>query len=280
MSGVHSPAIRRRELGERLRAHRLGAGLTADEVADRLFVSTPKISRIETARRGVSLRDVRDLAALYGLPQAETDELMQMARESQARSQWQKYSSQISDYAELEVGATSVSDYETSVIPALLQSRRYAQALAVGFAPQATAVLHERAVEARLARQALARQRGTQMNAVIDESAMRRMVGGRDVMQEQMEALKAAAQFPNTTVQVIPFNTGAHPGMDSTFIIMQFSESVSSVVYVEGLIGSIYLRSSTDVDRYQQVFTVLQRIAASPADTLDMILSYEDYYRS
>ena len=280
MARAPSPAIRRRELGARLRAHRQAADLTVEEVAARLMVSGPKISRLETAQRGANLRDVRDLAELYGLGSEETEDLMRLARESQRRSSWQQFSSQISDYAELEEAAVSIRDYESAIVPALLQSPAYARALTLGTAPNDPLEQRNQSYEARMARQklVLAGNRPPHVMTVIDEAALRRVVGGTAVMHEQMGVLVERAQLPNVTVQVIPFEAGAHPGMDSTFIILGFEESVSDVVFVEGLIGSIYLKSRVDTDRYRSVFQFLQERSLDSERSIDKITSIKEAY--
>lgn len=256
----------------------MALGLTVDDVAERLLVSAPKVSRIETAQRGISLRDVRDLATVYDLAPDEVDALMRLARDSQRRSSWHQYSSRISDYAELEEAAVAISDFESAAIPALLQSEPYAHALAVGFDLDATDALRHQAVEARLARQRSVLDRRQAFSAVIDEAALRRVVGNTAVMHEQMKVLLDRARHPHVTIQVIPFEAGAHPGMDSTFIILRFTESVSDLVYVEGLIGSVYLKSPADTERYGRVFAHLQTRALSPEQTLDKIESMLKYY--
>lgn len=279
MTRAPSPAIRRRELGTRLRAHREAAGLTLDEVADRLLVSSTKISRLETAARGVNLRDVRDLAALYQLPDAEVDVLMRLARESREASSWQQYENRISDYAELEEAATAIYDFESTAVPALLQSERYARAVAIGVDPGATDAKRRDAVRARLARQRSMQEHRQTFSAILDEAALHRVVGGKDVMHEQMGVLLARARLPNVTIRIIPYEVGAHPGMDSTFILLRFEESVSDLVYVEGLIGSIYLKSPGDVERYERVFDRLQQMSLTKAGSLDKIRSLAQYYR-
>lgn len=280
MARAPSPAIRRRELGARLRAHRQAADLTVEEVAVRLMVSAPKISRLETAQRGVNLRDVRDLARLYGLGANETEDLMRLARESQRRSSWQQYTNQISDYAELEEAAVSICDYESAIVPALLQSPSYARALTLGTAPTDPPERRDQSYEARMARQKMVfgGNRPPRVMTVIDEAALRRVVGGPAVMHEQMGLLVERARLPNVTVQVIPFEAGAHPGMDSTFIILGFEESVSDVVYVEGLIGSIYLKSRVDTDRYRSVFALLQDRSLGHEWSIDKITSIQESY--
>jgi transcriptional regulator with XRE-family HTH domain len=139
-----SPTLRRRELGARLRGLRLAAGLTVDEVAGRLLVSAPKVSRIETGAggRGVNLRDVRDLCDLYAVDAAEREKLMRLARESQQKSWWQEYGElRTPTYVGLEAAATSIMEYESGSVPALLQTSDYARAMVEGVELDVTAAL-------------------------------------------------------------------------------------------------------------------------------------------
>src|SRR5215469_3341302 len=132
MSG-RSPTIRRRELGLLLRELRMRSGLTIDDVAERLLCSPSKISRIETAQRALSLRDVRDMCDLYGVnDQTERDRLMALSRESRQRAWWEDYDLPYSTYLGLEAEATLINDFKCGVVPSLLQTEDYARAVISG----------------------------------------------------------------------------------------------------------------------------------------------------
>jgi transcriptional regulator with XRE-family HTH domain len=267
-----SPTVRRRELGARLRELRVRADLTADETAGRLLVSPAKISRIETGVRGVSLRDVRDLCEIYGADQTERDHLAELARESKQRSWWQQYDLPYGTYIGLEAAASSIHDYECSIVPALLQTETYARAVTDGVLYDAAPDVAAQRVEARLTRQhVLTQEPQPQLWVVLDEAALHRVVGGPAVMREQLEALTERAALPNVTVQVIPFEAGAHPGMDSTFTLLHLEEEVNDVVYIEGLVGNLYQETPIDLERYRRAFDQLRAIALSPKDSLALI---------
>ncbi|HZB50973.1 MAG TPA: helix-turn-helix transcriptional regulator [Mycobacteriales bacterium] len=267
-----SPTVRRRELGARLRALRTGAGMTVDDAAARMEVSPAKISRIETGARGVSVADLRFLCELYEVSVEERDRLLNLARESKRRSWWQQYGlpESIATYIGLEDAAVSIRQYETSIVPPLLQTEEYAHALIAG-ADFYAVPEQEQLVRARMTRQKiLAAEPAPELWAVIDEAALHRVVGGTEVMRAQLQALAQRSRAQNVTLQVIPFRAGAHPGLNSSFVILQLEE-VQDVVYVEGLIGNFYLQSPADLVRYRRTFDELRAVALGPQDTRKLI---------
>lgn len=268
-----SPTVRRRELGARLRALRLATGMTVDDVAGRMDVSPAKISRIETAARGISLADVRFLCDLYGVTTAESERLTALTRESKRRSWWQEYGlpEAVATYVGLEDAATSIHQYDTSLVPGLLQTEAYATAVTSGILPDAGSETVNQIVQARITRQErLADADPPELWAVLDEATLRRTVGSTETMRAQMVELTTRGRRPNITVQVIPMDAGAHPGMDSAFEILNLRE-VSDVVHVEGLVGSFFLQSPGDLLRYRRAFDQLRAIALSPRDTRSLI---------
>lgn len=273
MSRAPSPTMRRRELAARLRQLRLDAGLTIEEVAARLMVSPTKMSRMETAARPASQRDVRDLLNLYGVADRERDRLMTLARLSNQRAWWQQHDLGYSDYIGLEAEALGIDDYESTIIPGLLQTEAYARRVVQGILFDADPSLVEQRVEARLRRQELLKiDHPPTLRIVVDESALRRKVGGAAVMIEQLQNLyDRVGSAAHISLQVIPFSTGAHPGLDSKFIYLHLSEAVPDVVYVESLVGSLYLDTPGDLQRYRQAFDKLREVALSPDQSLEKV---------
>ncbi len=263
-----SPTVRRRELGARLRALRLAAGMTVEEVAGRMEVSPAKISRIETAARGISVADVRFLCDTYMVSAEERDRLLSLTRESRKRSWWQQYGlpESLSTYIGLEESAVSILEYESGTVPPLLQTGDYARSMIEGAEPDLDQDLVESRVSARLGRQS--RLQGSDpatLWAVLDEAVLHRMIGGPAVMREQLLAL--SGRLPHATVQIIPFRAGPHPGLNSSFILLELEGPVPDVVYVEGLLGQHYLQSPADLARYRRVFDQLRAIALSPRES-------------
>jgi transcriptional regulator with XRE-family HTH domain len=270
-----SPTVRRRELGARLRALRVERDLTVEDVAERMEVSPAKISRIETAARGISLADVRFLCDLYGVSGADRERLLVLSRESRRRSWWQEYGlpDSVQTYIGLEDAAVSILQYKTSVVPPLLQTEDYARAYTPAAGPWLSDDEVEQFVQARMTRQELlGSDRPPDLWAIIDEGALHRIVGSTQIMREQLAALIEGSRPPHVTLQVIGLEAGAHPGVDSSFTLLRL-EDVSDVVYIEGLIGNFFLQSQGDLARYRRAFDHLQAVALSPKDSRDRIAS-------
>jgi transcriptional regulator with XRE-family HTH domain len=270
---VRSPTVRRRELGALLRALRNEKGLTVEQVADRLLCSPSKVSRMETGHGIATPRDIRDLCDLYDVTdQAERDRMMQLSHDGKQQGWWQSYDLPYSTYVGLEAEAVSISDFQSSVVPGLLQTADYARAGHEGAMPRLSPQEIDRRIEAKLTRQNLLTQPAPpSFRAVLDEAVLHRQVGGPQTMQAQLERLIEIADLPNVRVQVIPFTLGAHPGVESNFNILDMPSPTPGVVFVEGLVGFLYLERADDLERYHAIFDRLQSIALSPKDTINMI---------
>jgi transcriptional regulator with XRE-family HTH domain len=270
---VRSPTVRRRELGALLRSLRNEKGLTVDQVATSLMCSPSKVSRMETGHGAATPRDIRDLCNLYGVTdEAERDRMMKLSHEGKQQGWWQSYDLPYSTYVGLEAEAVAISDFQSSVVPGLLQTAEYARAGHEGAMPRLSPDQIERQIEAKLTRQSLLTQeRPPSFRAVLDEAVLHREVGGPKVMKAQLERLIEVACLPNVTIQVIPFTFGAHPAVESNFNILEMPAWTRGVVFVEGLVGSIYLEKDDDLKRYQKIFEQLQTIALSPKDTISVI---------
>jgi hypothetical protein len=228
---------------------------------------------METGQRGVTARDVRDLCDLYGITdEAERDRLMNLAREGRQSAWWQPYDLPYSDLVGLEAEATAISDFQSSVVPGLLQTADYARAGHEGAMPRLHPDEIERRIEVKLTRQKVLHKPDPPFfSAVLDEAVLRRVTGGSRVMRAQLDRLIEASTLPNVTIQVIPFTVGAHPGVESNFNILEVRLPSSGVVFVEGLVGSTYLEKPEDLERYRQIFGQLRSIALSPEDSVAMI---------
>ena len=273
MPEVRSPTVRRRELGALLRKLRTEKGLTVEQAAEQLMFSMSKLSRMETGHGVATPRDIRDVCSLYEVTdKAERERMLKLAAEGKQAGWWQSYDLPYSTYVGLEAEATAISDFQSSVVPGLLQTADYARAGHEGAMPRLSSEEIERRIEAKLTRQALLGQDDPpDFSAVLDEAVLHRMVGGPAVMSAQLGRLIEAANRPKVRIQVIPFTLGAHPGVESNFNILEMSSPTPGVVFVEGLVGSIYLERSEELTRYRQIFERLQAIALSPKDTIALI---------
>ncbi|MET9088218.1 helix-turn-helix transcriptional regulator [Streptomyces sp. NPDC090075] len=263
MASNVNPTVRRRRLGQELRRLRELKGMTAEEVAERLLVSQSKISRLENGRRSISQRDVRDLCGVYEVEdQRVVDSLMEMARDSRQQGWWHAFGDiPYSVYIGLETDAESLRVYEPQLVTGLLQTRAYAEALVQGALPETSAADIEKRVQVRLRRQEriTAEHNPLRLWVVLDEAALRRLVGNRLVMREQLEYLIEMSQQPHITVQVLPFEVGAHPGLNGQYAILEFADAAdSSVVYLEGVTSDLYLEKAHDVQKYAVMYEHLR----------------------
>ncbi|BBC95396.1 MULTISPECIES: helix-turn-helix domain-containing protein [Actinomycetes] len=263
MASNVNPTVRRRRLGQELRKLREQKNMTAEEVAERLLVSQSKISRLENGRRSISQRDVRDLCGVYEVEdQRVVDSLMEMARDSRQQGWWHTFGDiPYSVYIGLETDAESLRVYEPQIVTGLLQTPAYAEALVRGALPETSAAEIEKRVGVRMRRQ----ERITTENdplrlwIVLDEAALHRVVGGKRVMREQLEHLLKLSELPHVTVQVMPFEVGAHPGLNGQYAILEFADAAdSSVVYLEGVTSDLYLEKAQDVQKYAVMYEHLR----------------------
>ncbi|MCL7380112.1 MULTISPECIES: helix-turn-helix transcriptional regulator [unclassified Streptomyces] len=283
MASNVNPTVRRRRLGQELRRLRELKGMTAEEVAERLLVSQSKISRLENGRRSISQRDVRDLCGVYEVEdQRIVDSLMQMAKDSRQQGWWHAFGDiPYSVYIGLETDAASLRVYEPQVVPGLLQTRPYAEALINGALPESPVLDVEKRVGVRLRRQdrISTPEDPLRLWAVVDEAALRRRVGDRQLMREQLEHLVEQSQLPHVTVQVLPFDMGAHPGITGHYAILEFPDaSDSSVVYIEGVTSDLYLEKANDVQRYSVMYEHLRAQALNADQTRQFIADIAKEY--
>jgi transcriptional regulator with XRE-family HTH domain len=270
-----SPTVRQRELGKRLRELRNQHKLTVEDVAGRLLCSATKISRLETGARRPSLRDVRDLCVLYELDEQDSAELMSLARRAREPGWWTRYDDvRLDPYIGLETAATAITAYSMYYVPALLQTEEYAAALIKAVAPHISPDVYRQRIEIRLRRQQLLEQDNRpRYRVLLDEAVLRRGVGGVDAMARQLGKIIDAADGGRVTVQVIPFEVGAHAAQDSNFVLLEFDRepSLSPVVFVEGLTGNQYIERRADVARYRDAIERLRDSGLNPHDSLQRV---------
>ncbi|WP_433224747.1 helix-turn-helix domain-containing protein [Microtetraspora malaysiensis] len=265
-----SPATRRRELAMALRGYRERARLDSTKVSKQLGWDPSKISRIESGRfRRINVRDVLDMLTLYGVDDpAERERLAQIARDSRAKGWWDQYADVFkSELPNLEAGATIIRTYEILCVPGLLQTPGYAAAMFRGIGVLDDEAVARR-VAARMARQEIiVRDNPPQLHAVMDEAALRKSVGGPDVMREQIEHLVKLSDLPNVTIQLIPHSIGAHAAMTMSFTIMCFSAENAPIVYAEMPVSPVVMYKHEDVQSYALLYDRLMATALFPEDT-------------
>jgi len=278
VSSAQSPTVRRRRLALELRRLREAAKLTCEEVAEQLECSASKISRVETGRVSVSPRDVRDMLEIYGVADEQRDGLVQLARESRQKGWWHAYGDTIqphfATYLGLESAASEIRIYEVNLIPGLLQTEEYARTMLTAGMVNSPRQDIERRVALRMERQRLSREYPPELWCVLDEAALRRHVGGREVMRVQLEYLLEMASLRNVSLQVLPFAGGAHPGIGRAFNILSFGEDADpDVVYLEIQESALWVENVEEVDRYHVYFNHLQATALSFEDSAAMVMA-------
>ncbi len=279
-----SPTVRQRELGKRLRDLRNQHGLTVEDVAEKLLCSPTKISRLETGARRPSLRDVRDLTGLYGLDEADSVWLMSLARGAREQVWWTQYLDlNLDPYLGLEQDAIAITSFTTFYIPALLQTEDYTRAIISSIAPNMDPDILRQRVDVRMLRQQrLEGDSRPRYRVLIDEAVLHRAIGGPAVMASQLAKVLEAEKLGKVTVQVVPFETGAHVAQDSNFILFEFEEGsiLPPVIFVEGLTGNQYLEKPADISRYREAIEYLRDAALTPRDSLGRIDEIRKAYTS
>ena len=277
------PTVRRMLVGTQLRRLRAEAGLTREAAGEAIRASEWKIHRLENGQVGFKERDIIDLLRLYRVTDpAEVAELVGLAREANTPGWWQHYGDVLPTwfrtYVDLESAATLIRTYEGQFIPGLLQTDDYMRAVVQGAHLDESSEELGRRVRLRMARQQLlTRDHPPRLWAVIDEAAMRRPVGGGEVMRRQLERLIDATKLPNVTLQVLPFGAGAHPAMVGSFSVLRFpDDELPDVVYLEHLTSALYLNKPEEVDQYLRVMESICVRAAAPDRTVELLTGILD----
>lgn len=274
-----APSVRARQLARELRRLREAAELTGEAAAIRLGWSSAKVSRIETTHTPVTIPDLRRLLDLYNVSEDDADRLVDLARTSRERGWWENYvgeaPTEYATYIGLEAEASSISSFSAILVPGLLQTEDYARAMMRSLLLMPPREV-ERLVEVRRKRQDRiyrVAKASLRLHVVLDESALRRQIGGRDVLREQLRNLAStASELSNVELQVLPYSAGAHPAINGTFTIMSFPRSADpEIVTLENLDSHLFIEGEKAVYRYTLVFNELVGKALDPADSLAFI---------
>jgi transcriptional regulator with XRE-family HTH domain len=276
-SSVGDPTVLKILLGAQLRRLRETAGVTRDDAGYHIRASGSKISRLELGRVSFKERDVSDLLDLYHVAGEQKDQLVQLTREANATPWWQKYREVVPDwfqvYVGLEEAATLIRVYEVQFVPGLLQTEEYARAVVMQGSPGLSPDEVDNRVNVRLGRQRLfAKENAPRLWAIVDEAALRRPMGGRDVLAGQVKRLMEAVSESNITLQVMPFKYGGHGAEGGAFTIMRFPEAdLPDMVYMEYLTGAHYIDKPDEVEVYAAVMDRLTVAGTSPEKTRDIL---------
>jgi len=271
------PTVLRILLGSQLRMLREVKGITREEAGYAIRASGSKISRMELGRVSFKERDVTDLLKLYGVDDDETATLVALAIQANSPGWWHKYGDVLPDwfqvYVGLEEAASLIRLYEVQFVPGLLQTADYARAVVRLGQPAAAPEEIGRRISLRMGRQELlTKPGGPRLWAIVDEAALRRPIGGKEVMRAQLEQLILATEEPQVTLQVMPFRSGGHAAEAGAFTIMRFPEpDLPDVVYLEQLTSALYLDKRDDVEKYTEVMERLSVESESPERSVDIL---------
>jgi transcriptional regulator with XRE-family HTH domain len=271
-----APSVLRMILGKQLEELRSRAGLSFEEAGEAIGVSHSTIRRMEAAKVArLRLTDAEKLLQVYGVTdQQEIDTFLKSVREANKRGWWHTYRDVMPDwyaaYLSLEQAALQIRAYESAVVHGLLQTEAYARALLGAGNPHAPAEATERRVALRMRRQALlTRPAPPRVWVVLDETVLRWPVGGPEVMRAQLGHLIEVNRLPHVTVQLMPFTNGPHPAMRAgAYQLFRFrARELPDVVYLDGLVGAVYLDKGDDVVVYREALDRLGAQATPAART-------------
>jgi transcriptional regulator with XRE-family HTH domain len=268
--------VPRRQLGRYLRELRNKQHITVKTAAEQMEWSETKIWRIETGQTSLRSHDVEVMCRIYAAPPDLTEALMGLAKETKAKGWWQSYGDVIPEnfdiYLGLEEAASQLAWYEPELVPGLLQTDGYARAVITADNPEVDPREIDRRVQLRIERQALIQRRTAplKLRVALNESILRRPVGGRDVMAAQLDALAGAADLPNVKLRVVPFTAGLHHGlMTGPFVVLRFpvngdgSDSEPPTVYQDGYTGALFLDKPHEIERFTDAFEQIWAAAAN-----------------
>jgi transcriptional regulator with XRE-family HTH domain len=269
------PTVRERQLGAQLRGLREGRSWSLAEVARRLCMSVSKLSRMENGHRGVRLVDLAAMLAIYEVTGTHREELLDLCTGSDQRGWWQQFGSRLSVQLQtlipLEADATRIVNFETIFVPGLLQSGEYTRAVMRDVGMITDEVIIEERMVARLARQAVLRgQSPPEFLAIIDEPALHRLIGGRDVMRRQLEHLVELSGWWNIDIRVVPMTVSAHPGLNGPFVLYRFVGK-PTVINLENRTSRLFLEEPDEIKIYGAVVSRLVEVALDSQGSIELI---------
>lgn len=265
--------LRQRRLGRELRRLREEAGLTLEDAAPQLDWSTSKLSRIEIGQQSVDVHGVRSMLDLYDVGGDRWTEIIDLTREARQKGWWHPYGIRDQGYLGLETDAAVVHNYQLAYVPGLLQTEEYMRTLFRNSRRCPAEAEIQRDVRVRLLRQRRLTERPTlELIAIVDESALRRPVGGADVMRAQLQNMVKRAALPSVCLQVLPLSLGVHSGLNGSFTVLGFNDpDEPEVAYVEHTVSAVHMEKEAEVSICNLVFDRLRSEALSPQDSIALV---------
>lgn len=267
-----SPAVQRRRLRAELRRARLDAGLTQEQVASAMDWSLSKLIRIEHGTVGISTNDLKAMLAHYKITdESRAAEFLAMSRASRERSWWSTYrdaaSPRLLQLIEYESASSTMRAFQPLVIPGLLQTEEYARRMIRMFTRHASASQVNTFTEIRMKRQQLLRRPDPPMMFfIMDEAAVRRLVGGKEAMRRQIQRLLDVSEMPNVTIEIIPFSVGEYPVLQGPFTLFEFPDAADDdALYLENPRGDLLTRDDPEeIVYFRERFELLRKASLGP----------------
>ena len=282
MEDSASPLMQRWRLRRELRSARLKKELTQKQVAEAMEWSLSKVNRIEQAKSGISINDLRALLLLYGITDEEHAEQLLNLTRAAARTkvgrhdQWWRHYTEVApakllELLDYESAASTVSQFETIFAPGILQTEEYASAvLQVFYAEKSSADRVAPLVDLRTRRRDLLTSKNApEFTFALDESVIHRVVGNSAIMSQQLQHLAGAAELPNVTIQIVPFAVGLHSGMKQSFELIQFEEAPDeNIVFLESPRGDFISDDPEEARNYLEAFGRITEVSLSPSESV------------
>lgn len=284
MEDSTNPLLLRRRLRTELRIARLEKELTQEQVANSMEWSLSKMNRIEKAKSGISINDLKALLSLYGITDKEqANEMVALARAAKQSPWWSRYRdvapTTLLELIDYESAASAISQFETTFVPGILQIEEYASAILRVFHGETSAPERVDAlVDLRTRRrELLTSEHAPKFSFVLDESVIHRLVGSPSIMRQQLENLVNVAKLPNVVIQVVPFTAGQHPGMKGPFEVVEFDDTPDeNILFIEEQNGTFISDDPKKTDSYLEAFRRIAEKSLAPSDSVGLLLKAAD----
>ena len=276
MASSNSPTLRLRRLATMLRQAREASGYTATQVGNKFKWSSGKVTKMETTEtKRIKPDDLDKLMDLYAITDPEQRSAMQaLAKDARQRGWWSKYKEVFTEHAlpDFEAEASVVRTFETQMLPGLLQTPEYAESLLRGGRFTDPEILKKKAEARMVRREILVRHSPARLRAIIEENALLREIGSKEVLKGQLGHLHHMAQMPNIDVQVLPARAGSHAGLCAPFTILEFPDPLDlPIVYIDTAANGIFLEEQEEVEAHSATFCDIQGSALSTVQSADLI---------
>ncbi len=271
---LRSPTLRRVRLARRLRLMREAKGMRLDEAARLLDKTRSSLHRIETGGSRADVHFVRSAMDVYDMYDPD---LVELAREASKPGWWRRYGIDDRGFVPMETEAATEHELSLVHIPGLLQTEDYINAVFAN-GMNAIAGTHRGRSEPRLYRQRRLTDEDSpiELVAIVDESALRKNIGGADVMRKQLRHMIRQAELPTVTLQVLPNSQGAHPGLEGEFILLGFPEDEDpDLLYFAYLTGAVHIEKPEEIAKAKLAFDHLRTVALSPSDSVEFVEQVE-----